>query len=158
MKRTISTVVVIAVAFLFLLSLGCATSKISPAKTPLVFPNILKTPIVISGNYFKPNEIVVVDLVLPPGVEIPGAEKSGDVGLAFATADDKGNFSAKVDGSAKLNFLFRIKWLPTIKPDLKTLNPLPPGPYKIKVTGMESGRCATVPWEILPAPKKKKKK
>ena len=155
MRRTISTVVVMAVASLFLLSLGCATSKISPPKTPLVFPNILKTPIVISGSYFKPNEIVVVDLVLPPGVEIPGAEKGGDVGLAFANADDKGNFSATVDGSAKLNFLFRVKWLPTMKPDPKTLNPLPPDTYKLKVTGMESGRSVTVPWEILPTPEKK---
>jgi hypothetical protein len=145
MRKTISTIVIITITMFFLLSAGCATSQISPAKTPLVFPNILKTPIKISGSYFTPKETVVVDLLLPPGVEIPGAEKGGSVGLAFAEAD----------GSAKLNFLFRVKWLPIIKPDLKTLNPLPPGTYKIKVTGMESGRSATVPWEILPAPEKK---
>ncbi|MDY6881097.1 MAG: hypothetical protein V2J25_12440 [Desulfatiglans sp.] len=155
MKKMISTFVVITVALFLPLLVGCATSKISPAKTSLDFPGILKTPVEISGSGFKPNETVVVDLVLPAGVEIPGVEKGENVGLAFATADEKGDFSTKVDASAKLNFLFRVKWTPMMKPDFKTLNPIPPGTYNIKVTGMESGKSKTVPWEILPAPKKK---
>jgi hypothetical protein len=98
--------------------------------------------------------MVVVDMVLPQGVEMQGVKPGEDVGIAYGQADDAGNFKGEVPVTAKLNTLFRVGWTDKLAPDLKTLNPIPPGIYKIKASGTDSGALATTALEFLkPAPK-----
>ena len=132
-----------------------ATVTVTPEKVELGFPAILKVPIVFTGTGWKPKEMVVVDMVLPPGVQIQGVKPGEDVGIAYGEADDAGNFKGEVPVTAKLNTLFRVGWTPILAPDPKTLNPIPPGVYKIKASGTDSGAIVTTTLEFVkPAPKK----
>jgi hypothetical protein len=132
-----------------------ATVAVTPAQVELAFPGILKVPIVFTGSGWTPKEMVVVDMVLPPGVEMKGVKPGEDVGIAFGQADDTGNFKGEVPATAKLNTIFRVGWTPRMAPDPKTLNPIPPGVYKIKASGADSGAIAITTLEfIAPAPKK----
>jgi len=132
-----------------------ATVAVAPEKVELAFPGILRVPIIFSGTGWKPKEMVVVDMVLPPGVEMKGVKPGEDVGIAYGEADDAGNFKGEVPATAKLNTIFRVGWTPIMAPDPKTLNPIPPGVYKIKASGADSGAIATTTLEfIAPAPKK----
>jgi len=131
-----------------------ATVAVTPAKVELAFPGILKVPIVFTGTGWKPKEMVVVDMVLPPGVEMKGVKPGEDVGIAYGEADDAGNFKGEVPVTAKLNTLFRVGWTPIMAPDPKTLNPIPPGVYKIKASGADSEAVANTTLEFVkPAPK-----
>lgn len=131
-----------------------ATVAVAPEKVELAFPAILKVPIVFTGTGWKPKEMVVVDLVIPPGVQIQGVKPGEDVGIAYGEADDAGNFKGEVPATAKLNTLFRVGWTPILAPDPKTLNPIPPGVYQIKASGADSGALATTTIEFV-APVKK---
>jgi hypothetical protein len=98
--------------------------------------------------------MVVVDMVLPPGVEMKGVKPGEDVGIAYGEADDAGNFKGEVPATAKLNTIFRVGWTPILAPDPKTLDPIPPGVYKIKASGADSGALAITTLEFVkPAPK-----
>ena len=131
-----------------------ATVAVTPEKVELAFPAILKVPIVFTGTGWKPKEMVVVDMVLPPDVQIQGVKPGEDVGIAYGEADDTGNFKGEVPATAKLNTLFRVGWTPILAPDPKTLNPIPPGVYKIKASGADSGAQALTTLEfVTPAPK-----
>jgi len=132
-----------------------ATVAVAPEKVELAFPGILRVPIVFTGTGWKPNEMVVVDMVLPPGVEMKGIKPGEDVGIAFGQADDAGNFKGEVPVTAKLNTIFRVGWTPILAPDPKTLNPIPPGVYKIKASGADSGALATTTLEFVAPPPKK---
>ena len=132
-----------------------ATVTVTPSQVELAFPGILKVPIVFSGAGWKPKEMVVVDMVLPPGVEMKGVKPGEDVGSAYGEADDAGNFKGEVPATAKLNTIFRVGWTPIMAPDPKTLNPIPPGVYTIKASGADSGVIVTTTLEFVkPAPKK----
>ncbi len=131
-----------------------STVAVTPEKVELKFPDIMRVPIVFTGTGWRPNEMVVVDMVLPPGVEMKGVKPGEDVGIAFGQADEAGNFKAEVPPTAKLNTLFRVGWTPILAPDPKTLNPIPPGVYTIKASGADSGAVATTTLEFL-APIKK---
>lgn len=132
-----------------------ATVTVTPPQVELAFPAILKVPIVFTGTGWKPKEMVVVDMVLPPGVQIQGVKPGEDVGIAYGEADDAGNFKGEVPATAKLNTIFRVGWTPILTPDPKTLNPIPPGVYNIKASGADSGVVATTTLEFVkPAPKK----
>jgi len=132
-----------------------ATVAVTPLQVELAFPGILKVPIVFTGTGWKPKEIVVVDMVLPPGVVITGVKPGEDVGIAYGEADDSGNFKAEVPATAKLNTIFRVGWTPILVPDPKTLNPIPPGVYTIKASGADSGVIVTTTLEFVkPEPKK----
>jgi hypothetical protein len=132
-----------------------ATVAVTPEKVELAFPGILKVPIVFTGTGWKPKEMVVVDMILPPGVQMQGVKPGEDVGIAYGEADDAGNFKGEVPATAKLNTIFRVGWTPIMAPDPKTLNPIPPGVYKIKASGADSGVVVTTTLEfIAPAPKK----
>ncbi len=132
-----------------------ATVTVTPSQVELAFPGILKVPIVFSGTGWKPKEMVVVDMVLPPGVEMKGVKPGEDVGIAYGEADDAGNFKGEVPATAKLNTIFRVGWTPIMAPDPKTLNPIPPGIYTIKASGADSGVIVTTTLEFVkPAPKK----
>lgn len=131
------------------------TVAVTPAKVELAFPAILRVPIVFTGTGWSPKEMVVVDMVLPPGVEMKGVKPGEDVGIAYGQADDAGNFKAEVPATAKLNTIFRVGWTPIFAPDPKTLNPIPPGVYTMKASGVDSGGAATTTLEfVAPAPKK----
>jgi hypothetical protein len=132
-----------------------ATVAVTPAQVELAFPGILKVPIVFTGTGWKPKEVVVVDMVLPPGVQIQGVKPGEDVGIAYGQADEAGNFKGEVPATAKLNTIFRVGWTPILAPDPKTLNPIPPGVYTIKASGADSGIMVTTTLEFVkPAPKK----
>ena len=132
-----------------------ATVAVTPPQVELAFPGILRVPIVFTGTGWKPKEMVVVDMVLPPSVEMKGVKPGEDVGIAYGQADDAGNFKGEVPATAKLNTIFRVGWTPIMAPDPKTLNPIPPGVYTIKASGADSGVLATTTLEfIAPAPKK----
>ena len=132
-----------------------ATVAVTPPQVELAFPGILRVPIVFTGTGWKPKEMVVVDMVLPPSVEMKGVKPGEDVGIAYGEADDAGNFKGEVPATAKLNTIFRVGWTPIMSIDPKTLNPIPPGVYTRKASGAESGVVATTTLEfIAPAPKK----
>ncbi len=130
------------------------TVAVTPTQVELKFPDILRVPIVFTGTGWSPKEMVVVDMVLPLGVEMKGVKPGEDVGIAFGQADDTGNFKAEVPATAKLNTLFRVGWTPIFAPDPKTLNPIPPGVYTIKASGVDSGGLAITTLEFA-APIKK---
>jgi len=132
-----------------------ATVAVTPPQVELAFPGILRVPIVFTGSGWKPKEMVVVDMVLPPSVEMKGVKPGEDVGIAYGEADDAGNFKGEVPATAKLNTIFRVGWTPIMSIDPKTLNPIPPGVYTIKASGADSGVVATTTLEfVAPAPKK----
>jgi hypothetical protein len=132
-----------------------ATLAVTPEKVELSFPGILRIPIVFTGTGWKPKEMVVVEMVLPPGIEMKGVNPGEDVGIAYGEADDSGNFKGEVPATAKLNTLFRVGWTPILVPDPKTLNPIPHGVYKIKASGADSGAMATTTLEFIAPPPKK---
>ena len=142
---------------------GCAALKpvptaqlqVVPDKTVLS-PALIKKAVQFKGSKFNPKEMVVVEMVLPPGVKVKGVAKGENVGLAFATADDKGNIMAKMSPIATLNWFFQVGWTPNMKPDFKQARPLKPGKYEIIATGMDSGVVGKASLEFLPPPKKKK--
>lgn len=130
------------------------TVAVTPEKVELKFPDIMQVPIVFTGTGWTPKEMVVIDMVLPSGVEMKGVKPGEDVGIAFGQADEAGNFKAEVPPTAKLNTIFRVGWTPILAPDPKTLNPIPPGVYTIKASGSDSGAVATTTLEFV-APLKK---
>lgn len=127
---------------------------VTPDKTT-ISPALLKNPIQFTGSGWKPGEMVVVELVLPPGFKMKGVKEGEDVGIAFANADDKGNFKAVMGASATLNWLFQVGWTPLLQPDFKEAKPLPPGTYTIRATGVDSELRAEATLQILPPPEKK---
>lgn len=130
------------------------TVAVTPEKVELKFPDIMQVPIIFTGTGWTPKEMVVIDMVLPPGVEMKGVKPGEDVGIAFGPADEAGNFKAEVPPTAKLNTIFRVGWTPLLAPDPRTLNPIPPGVYTIKAGGADSGAVATTTLEFI-APIKK---
>jgi len=132
-----------------------ADLQVIPVKTVLS-PALIRKAVQFKGSKFSPKEMVVVEMVLPPGVKVKGVAKGENVGLAFATADDKGNFLAKMSPISTLNWFFQVGWTPNMKPDFKQARPLKPGKYEIIATGMDSGAVGKASLEFLPPPKKKK--
>jgi hypothetical protein len=125
------------------------TVAVTPEKVELKFPDIMRVPIVFTGTGWTPKEMVVIDMALPPGLEMKGVKPGEDVGIAFGQADEAGHFKAEVPPTAKLNTLFRVGWTPILAPDPKTLNPIPPGVYTIKASGADSGAMATTTLEFV---------
>jgi len=114
-------------------------------------PALLLSPIDFSGSNWKPGELVIIELIVPEGIEMPSLEAGEDsVGIAFGTADDEGNLEASVEGVTKLNYLLRMGWQPNMLPDIETYNPLPPGTYTVRATGFDSGKVATCALEFVP--------
>ncbi len=94
-------------------------------------------------------------MVLPPGLKMKGVtEGENAVGIAVATADEQGNFTAAMAPTATLNWLFQVGWTPLLTPNLKEAKPLPPGVYQINATGLDTDRIAAATLTIVPPPKK----
>ena len=128
--------------------------EITPAKT-FLSPVLIKKPVTFQGSGFGPNEMVSVEMVLPPGVHVKGIKQGEDVGIAIGNTDAKGTFTAAMKPMATLNWFFQVGWTPLLRPNFKEARPIPPGLYKINATGLDSDRVATATLEIIPPPKKK---
>ena len=115
---------------------------------------ILAIPVKFSGSGWPANELVTIDLVVPTGVEVKGKAPSEDsVGIAVGIADAAGKFEVAMEATAKLNWLLNTDWLPTIKPDLTKIKPIPNGVYTIRAMGIDPRTVVTTTWELelLPA-------
>ena len=115
---------------------------------------ILAIPVKFSGSGWPANELVTIDLVVPTGVEVKGKAPSEDsVGIAVGMADGAGKFEVAMEATAKLNWLLNTDWLPTIKPDLTKIKPIPNGVYTIRAMGIDPRTVVTTTWELelLPA-------
>jgi hypothetical protein len=133
-----------------------AVLEVIPPET-FLSPALIQKPVSFKGSGFQPNEMITVEMIVPPGLEIKGLEKGeGAVGLAFATADKEGNFGAAMGATATLNWFFQVGWTPLLKPDFKQAKPIPPGVYQINATGMDSGIVASSSLKIVPPPPAKK--
>jgi hypothetical protein len=131
-----------------------ASIAVIPAKTVLS-PALIKKPIQITGSGFEAKETVVIEMVIPPGVTVKTVPEGENVGLAFATADEKGNITAEVGAVAVLNWFFQVGWTPNMKPVFEEATPLKPGKYTIVAEGMDSGAKGEAVLEFIPPPKKK---
>ena len=111
--------------------------------------SILAIPVNFSGSGWSADEPVFIDLVIPPGVEVKGLTPGEDsVGIAFAKADAAGKFEVTMEATAKLNWLLNTDWLPTVKPDLTKIRPLPNRVYTIRATGVDPLTVVTTTWEL----------
>jgi hypothetical protein len=131
-----------------------ATLEIAPAET-FLSPALIRKPVAFKGSGFQPKEMITVEMVLPSGLKMKGITEGEDVGIAFATADEKGNFAAAMKPTATLNWFFQVGWTPLLRPNFKEARPIPPGVYTINATGLDSDRVATATLKIVPPPKKK---
>jgi len=128
------------------------------AKLPVQLGLIVQ-PITFVGEGWPANEMVFVDLVIPPDVEMKGLDRSrgeDSVGIAVGTADSQGRFETIMEPTAKINWLLRTDWLPTVTADWATMKPLPNGTYTIRATGIDPRTVATATWVLeLSAPASK---
>ena len=117
------------------------------AMNPVV--SILALPVKFTGSGWPANELVSIELVLPAGVTVAGLMPGEDsIGIAFATPDAAGDFEATLEPIAKLNWLLRSEWTKDMKPDLMTVDPLPPGTYTIKAVGLDPRTVSTTSIEL----------
>jgi len=165
---------VLSLFFLFVFLAGCKGMTPPPAKMPEPPPKveeapplrvtlpttlpamlgILKTRIYFTGSGYAPKEMVVVDMEVPPGVEITAVRPGEPVGVAYAQSDEAGSFMAEVGPMAKITTFLRGNFLPTLAPDPKSFKPLPHGVYTFIATGVESGRMGKTKIEFV-LPEKK---
>lgn len=128
--------------------LGGGASHASSAKLEVIpqqvilTPGLLKEPVKFRGEGFAPGEMVIVEMILPPDVEIKGVKQGEDVGLAYANADNEGRFEVPMAPTATLNWFFQTEWSPILAPDLKQAKPIPARAYEVRATGLESGAVA----------------
>ena len=116
--------------------------------------SLIQTRIYFTGSGYQPNEMVVVKMDVPPGVEIPGVKPGEPVGVASANADGKGNFIADVAAETKIKIFLRGTLLPTLAPDPRSFKPIPHGIYTFRSIGTESGKVGVSRIEFVsPAPK-----
>ena len=131
-----------------------ATLSVAPEEAALS-PALIKQPIMFSGTGWNPNEMVVVNLIIPEGITVKGVNPGEDVGLATATADADGNFSTPVGPVAVLVTIFQVDWNDTtMKPDFKKATPLRPGKYNLEAIGLESDKKANAVLTLVAPPKK----
>jgi hypothetical protein len=125
----------------------------------IVSPALLKEPPKFKGAGFTPKELVLVDIIVPKGLEVLGLEKGEDkVGLAFTYASNQGDFEVAMDSMAIMQTLLQVPWVQTEAgaiPDFKQARGFPPGVYTILAIGMDSELRAMGTITILPPPVKK---
>jgi len=115
---------------------------------------ILAVPVKFKGTGWQPKEIISVELVVPPDVEMKGLDRArgeDSVGIAFATANDKGDFEVTLERVSKVDWLLRGGFTPTMALDVKTLipgNPLPNGTYTLRAMGEDARSVATTTWQL----------
>ena len=125
------------------------TIAVQPARLDTTWLAVKSIPIRFIGSGWPANEVVTIELVIPPGVDMPGLAPDEDsVSIAYATADGDGNFKAVMESVTKANCLLRTYWLPTLMPAPKTINPLPSGRYTIRAVGLHPDTVATTTWYV----------
>lgn len=150
------TVKILVLFFLALFLAACAAPKLNiiPDKTALS-TDLLKKPIRFTGSGWKPNDNVVIELILAKGVKIKGLTEGQErVALGYATVDKEGNFEKAMEPMSTLSTLLQVGWTPLMKPDFEKAEPLPPGKYEIEATGFYSEKKSKVILELLPPVKK----
>lgn len=160
----LGTFLVLGVVVVYLT--GCAALKTNPKAQLQVIPEraivsaaLMKEPIKFKGSGFASKESVVVEIIIPKGVEVKGLIKGENAaGLAYAIADEQGYFEAAMEPLATMNTLMQAAWITTetgAKPDFKMATPLPPGIYTIRASGIDSGQEAKTTLMIISPPEKK---
>lgn len=154
--------VALIVLFLVFFSCGRVSAQgkltIEPDKTVLS-QELLKKPIKFFGSGWGAGETVIIELLVPKGIEIKGLSKEEDrVGIAVATANEKGDFETKMGAAATLNWFFQVAWIlddktTSMKPSFEKANPLPPGKYEILASGANTNIECRSYFEILPPTK-----
>jgi len=124
-----------------------ASISVSPAKLHRDAMTILKTPVTFVGFGFYQGEDVSVEWI---GI----GEDGSDIGVAYGIADGSGAMKTEMSSMTKINTLLRSPW-DGAKPLLDKSNILPLGKYKIKASGLMSGKIATCSIELV-APMEKK--
>ncbi len=125
-------------------------AKVTLPTTLPAMLSILQTRIYFSGSGYQPKEMVVVEMDVPPGLEIPAVKPGEPVGVAFGYADEKGDFTADITPPTKIMTFLRGNISPTLAPDPKSFKPIPHGIYTFRITGAESGRTALSKIEFVP--------
>ena len=100
---------------------------------------LLKKPVQFRGWGYVPEENIVVNLMIPNGMKmkkIPDGEDS--VRIAYAIADEYGNFKATMGVRETLDWFFQVGWDTNSKPIFKEATPLLPGKYEIRAVGQDS--------------------
>jgi len=125
---------------------GChgmkTSSKVGLVANPEVFAitkDLLKKPLQFKGWGYAPGESIAVNLMILNGMNIkklPVGEDS--VRIAYAIADEYGNFKATMGAKDTLEWLFQVDWDNNSKPIFKEAKPLPPGKYEIRAIGEDS--------------------
>lgn len=127
------------------------TIAVEPARIDTTWLAVTGIPIKFIGSGWPANELVTIELVIPPSVDMPGLDRDrgeDSYAMVFATADADGNFEAVMERVTKANCLLRTYWLPTLMPDPKTINPLPSGRYTIRAVGLHPDTVATTTWYV----------
>ena len=133
-----------------------AKLEVIPAEI-FLSPALIIKPVTFKGYGFAPNEMIAVEMVLPSGMKMKGLKEGENmVGIAVGNSDEKGNFTAAMKPMATLNSFFQVGWTPLPRTNFKEARPIPPGPYKINATGLDSDRVGTSSLKILPPTKKEK--
>lgn len=125
------------------------TLHVSPSKI-ILSSDLLKEPPSFSGSGFRAGEAITVELRVPQGLRLKGmAQEEPWVGIAFAKANEKGEFQCKMAPTAILNWFFQVDWTSDGKPDMSKASPLPQGSYKVRAVGMDSDVTAEAGLEIV---------
>ena len=144
-------VAAITIALLLLPIVGCAPEEaappaagsihVTPSSLELAFPLMLVIPINFNGTGWQPGEAIAIELVLPPGVQMKGVEPGENAPVAFAYADEEGNFNTSMVTTTKILTIFRGD-LDLTRPGNvvpESINPIPPGTYTIEAIAVLSG-------------------
>ena len=100
---------------------------------------LLKNPVQFKGWGYAPEERIAVNLMIPSGMNIKNVPAGEDsVRIAYAIADEYGNFKATMGARETLNWFFQVDWDNNAKPIFKEAKPLPPGRYEIRAIGQDS--------------------
>ncbi len=165
MKRSYRAACAIFFAFIFLISelSGCRGLKSSSTANLQANPEkivitkaLLKTPVQFKGWGYVPEERIVVNLMIPTGMYMRNAPPGEDsVRIAYAIADEYGNFKATMGARETLDLFFQVGWDNKSMPIFKEATPLPPGKYEIRAIGQES-ELSGVTFLIVMQPSAKK--
>ncbi|MBU2552772.1 MAG: hypothetical protein KKB20_30450 [Proteobacteria bacterium] len=146
----------IAVSILIGLSWSYAAELVVTPDKTVLSPMLLKQPLMLSGSGWKPNEMVIVNLIPPQGVNIKGVDQGEDVGIALGNANAEGLFKVPIGAMPILMTFFQVDWdSATMKPNFKKATPLPPGAYDLEAVGFESNIKAKTTLTLVPPPDKK---
>ena len=153
-KLALSVMICLALVLLALPLAACepappvASLEVAPSSLELSIPAVMGTPITFTGSGWTPGETVVIDLVVPPDVEITGVEPGENAGIAFTTADEDGAISTAMEALAKIYVILRSDYDLAVGP-IWSGNPIPAGVYTIKATGATSGAVGTTTIEFV---------